>query len=423
MILNLNKDHLKGLIDFAKNEVLDDRRAVESLMQNLGTLYNNEMNLHRVMMSTLAHAGQVSMQPPMGAFPTAVKDDIPLAFSVTDPLSSEVMEKLRKQATYFACFSNSGKEYPSLVCAEARDILRVKTETALFNDLDLRFANIAVMMELLNRDTVNYGEGHFTLVSEPAKNGNQSYSKTTLKFFSPHYTANVYEVEKSVYSYNIRYTYLDHVLNNNVHFSNSDGNQVVYLPEGLLTFLDNCIQALYKEYNGAFQSLKQMVGIKVEFVARHMATIYDTCMGKFSPEDNLTHPEKMQAVSYFIREHLQYNRNITMHGHKVAEIGQFDVDVSEDNELIIFGTQVHTFAITNEVRDQSSNVHPTYEKKKLRFEFNHVGVSNVVEELENEDDNVLLFNLWVLNAFEKEFQSIVSSAQHIDVLRKFGRTY
>lgn len=424
MSIELNKEQLKSLINFAKNEVLDDERAEETLMSNLGTLFNNEMGIHRVMMMSLAHAGQVNISAPVGAYPIGQKpQDITMAMAANDPFTNKVLDKLLRQATYFACFANAGTDYPMAVVKEARQLLTIGTKAALFNELDLRFANVAILMELLNRDQVGYDDGYFTLLDENALNGGQRYNKATLKFFHPTYNGNVYQIEKGVYQYNFQYTYLDNTISNSISFSNGDGTQVVYLPDGLLVFLDCAIRELYSEYNGAFQSPKQMVAIKTELVSRALGTIYDTCMGKFSPEDNLTHAEKMQAVQYFIREHLQYNRTLTMHGHKVAEISQYDVDVSEDNELIIFGTQVHTFGVSTEVKDGAEMSRRTYEKKKVRFEFNHIGVSNVVEELENEDDNVLLFNLWVLNAFEKEFQSVIHSAQHIDVLRKFGRTY
>lgn len=423
MSLTIDKDQLKGLINFAKNEVLDQERSEAAMMENLGALYNNDMQLHRVAMMSLTHAGQANMAPPVGAFPVGqLPQDIALVFKAVDPYTNKILERLHRQATYFACFANAGAEYPNNVVEEARDILKVGIKEAMFNELDLRFANIAILMELLDRQSVNYGEGYFTFVAEKAMNGGQPYSKATLKFFHPRYTGNVYQIEKTVYQYGFQYTHLDKTYNNSISFSNGDGTQIIQLPDGLLVFLNALIAELYKEYNGNFQSLKQLIVIKVEFITRHMGTIYDNCMSKFKEEDNLTHEEKMSAIRSFVRGKLQYARTLTMHGHRVADISQFDVDVSDDNELLVFGTQVHTFGVTTEVNDQHINGRHTYEKKKVRFEFNHLGVSNVNEELENEDDNVLLFNLWVLNAFEKDFQSVVQSIDNINVLRKHGYT-
>lgn len=413
MSLELNKDQLKGLINLVKNEVNDEDNAKAALVEALGNMFNNDMNLHRVMMTTLMNASQVNMLPPVGPFPTSASDTITGAFHGNDSFTGKILTKLKKHATYFGCFANADPEFPLHVAHQAKALLEMPTQTVLFNDLDLRFANIAVMMELLNRETVNYGEGHFTLVSEKAMNGNQPYNRTTLKFFNPTYYGNNYEIVKSVFSYEFKYLYLGNTLSNNIHFSNANGTQVIDLPDGLLAFLDNCVQALYKEYNGDFLSLTRVAEVKVEFITRAMSNIVDVCREKFVPEENLTDQEKMQAIQYFIRQHLQYNRTLVMHGHRVAELSQFDVNVSENSDLIVFGTEVYTF----------SRVGETYEKKKVRFEFNHLGVSNVMDEIENEDGHVMMFNLWILNTFEKEFQSIVASAHEVIRVGKFGRVY
>ena len=443
MSLDMDKEQLKGLINFAKNEVLDEERANAQMMENLSVLFNNDQNLHRVMMMSLTHAGQVNMTPPVGAFPThKPQQDMSLVFNATDDFTNKVMDKLSRYATYYSCFANAGTEFPVKVVEQARQLLMIGTKPALFNELDLRFANIAILMELLDREQVNYGEGFFTLVGEKAMNGNQSYNKATLKFFHPTYTGSVYQIEKSVYQYNFQYTHLSNTTTGNISFNNGDGSQVIYIPDGLLVFLDMAIRALYKEYSDAFlnampsdiaevydaakirhMSPKLMIADRVENIGVSLNEIVKACMSKFKDEDNLTYPEKMQAVRSYIRSRLEYARDLSIQGHRVAQISQYDVNVSDDNELIIFSTLVHTFGVAAEVKEDSQIGRQTYEKKKLQFEFNHLGVSNVDEELENEDDNVLLFNLWVVNAFEKDFRSILHSAQQIEVLRKFGSTY
>lgn len=410
MSLELNKDQLKNLINLVKNEVNEEDNTKAALAEALGNMFNNDMQLHRVMMMTLMNANQISMIPPVGPFPTNPADTITGAFHGNDSFTGKILTKLKKHATYFGCFANTEQDFPLQIAQQAKDLLEMQTQTVLFNDLDLRFANLAILMELLNRETVNYGEGHFTLLSEKALNGNQPYNRTTLKFFNPDYYGNNYEIVKSVYSYDFKYLYLGNTLSNNISFSNADGTQVIDLPDGLLAFLDNCIQALYKEYSAGY-AVCQIFSTASLTVGARLAQIVNTCMEKFDPEENLTHKEKMESILSYVSGNLQYAREIKIHGHRVTPDIRYSFELTDDTEVILFKPEVYTFISTVE----------THEKKRLPFEFNHIGITNVTEMMENENDNVLLFNFWILNIFGHEFQKVIDSLQNVGVLHKYGR--
>lgn len=409
---HLNNGQLKGLINLAKNELAEEDEAKLTMYEGMNNLVNNQINLHRVLAMHLTSAHQVSMMPPLGPVGMNAVGDIPSTFKTVDPFTNSVLEKIKKQAMVFGCLSNASDDYPALVVKKAKDLLTLKTQTVLFNDIDLRFNNIGILMELLNEEKIDFQHGSFNIQSQILKNGSQPYTKITLYYLNPDFAGNNYGITKSVFSYDFNYTYLGKELRMNVSFGNADGTQVIELPHGLINALDMCISKLYFEYIGNM-SEDYILRKKIQEITDAMKETVDVCMEKFAPEDELTHADKLMAISYFMRQHFQYGRTLQLNGQRVASMSTSDIMVSENNESVMFKTEVRGFRQIGE----------TYEKTNLVYEFDHLRESTVVSMLENEDRHVKLFNYWILDSFAKDFKSITGSARELTTLKKFGRTY
>lgn len=409
MNVALDNEMLVSLIELSRDEVVDEERTRMDWMNDLAILSNNDMNLHRVMVSSLTMAGQASITMPRGPIGEKLMGTIGRTMLCDDLFSAHIFKKLKKHAMYYTLFSNLPSEFPNKVVEKAMDLLRVPTQAALMNDIDLRFSNISNMVDILGKDTVELRRGNYVLSVTSEKNGGTPYKRVSLIYTHPNYP-NTLGITKGVYSYDFLYQYLGGEIRENLNFT-STGGQVIELPDDMLSMLDQFSRELVEQFSNKID-LWSLLEAEVNTITAHLKDIVATCERKFTDE-TMTEAEKLRAVAHFIQQKFGWSRSyhaLNVSGRKVVGIERENIQVSDDETALVLNTEMNTFMTIGQ----------TYERTKMNLVFSHKEGSGIMNLLQGEDFNIRLFMYRALDIIEKDLRNVKDEALTISAMDKFG---
>lgn len=417
MSVELDKDKLLTLIRVSLEEVIEADRRRNEWREDLSVLANNDMSLHRVMMSHLTMAGQVSMSYPLLHPEVSEARSISRILQCTDSFSEKLFTNIRKHALYYSLFSQTSLEFPEAVVEQVKELLRVPTESALVNDIDLRCSNIIILNEMMNKDTCALTYGRYVLTVASEKNGSTPFKRLYLKRINENYPNNSYLLQKGVYSYDIETVYLGNHMKESLNFSN-DGTQVLDVPDDLLIALDHFISVLYKEYSSVID-VDAMLENEVNTISKHLTDIVNNCLPKFAPvkdgEEELPYAKQLDGIVKFIQQRFSWNRNylsFTVSGRKVVGIDASDIKVSDDGESVLLQTEINAYTKSGQ----------TYERYKISPLFDSAHGSTFMTFMNVEDFNTKLFFCRALDIVEKDMRIMVGESLRITTIDRYGYT-
>lgn len=414
MELNLHDTQLVTLIHLAKDEVYEREQERTALAESQAIAFNNDMNLHRAMITTLTSASQFSITPPVSVPPGEKSVILRAAFKCEDPFSEAIFKRIRKQAMYFGCFIRGSNDYPDLVIKEVKDLLKIETITLTRNDVDLQFINIVVLMTLLNKNKFEIESDKVILVAESKMNGSQPYIQITVNDNSLPFVGNKFQIKRTTYSYESVYTYLEMAVRTNESFSGVDGNSLIDLPIGVLRVLNSSVDVLVHELTKG-ELFTDVFNAKFDEVVQELKEIVDICQTKFSDNVDkvLTPEERIVSIRHYISSQLEWNRSWNFNGMDLPRLKSNDFHTNADNTAIFFESDIPTYV----------RVDGHYRKTTMKFRFDHLGVNNFIELFGEKDIITMIQDYWVLVKMLEDLRFITYSARELRELGEYGRHY